>query len=227
MSSPRDRNIILLSGIFVASLVAANLLGSKLIVLYGITLSVGVFIIPVTFLMTDLLGELYGKDVAGETVKIGLWLLVYTLFFVWLGGLFPASPRRDLTEAYQQMFSLAPRMILASIIAYLASQFLDVKVFHYLKTKTNDKHLWLRNNVSTMLSQAVDTFVFFVIFLVGVLPAIEIVKAGIAVYLFKVIIAALDTPFIYIGKRLLQIDETNATHKNVTLATASCETHPN
>jgi uncharacterized integral membrane protein (TIGR00697 family) len=195
----RERNIILLSGIFVTSLVTANLLGSKLIEIFGIKVSVGVFIIPVTFLVTDLLSELYGKEVAKRTVVTGIVIQLYALVLVWLGGLIPSLPERNLDPAYQAMFSLTPNMIMASIIAYCISQSLDVRIYHWIKNKTQNKHLWLRNNGSTLIAQLVDTSIFVTIFLFQELTFIERLETIIGIYFFKVTLAALDTPFVYLG----------------------------
>ena len=195
----KNKSLVILSSIFIASLVTANLIGSKLFILFGVTVSAGIIVLPVTFLVTDIMSEIFGKKITQQVVITGIIIQVYVLIVVYLGGLFPADPRRDLTEAYNQMFSLTPRMVLASIVAYSVSQNLDVLVFHYLKEKFGGAKLWLRNNLSTMLSQAVDSFIFLGIFLGGILSLEDWIKTYISLYLLKVLFAALDTPLCYLG----------------------------
>jgi hypothetical protein len=200
----QQRNIILLSGLFIASLVTANMIGSKLVVVFGITVSIGAFIIPVTFVLTDLMTELYGKKLVSTVVFIGVFIQLYVLALVWLGGLIPSAASRNLDLAYAQMFSLTPRMIVASIIAYTISQVLDIKIFLWIKKKTQGKHLWLRNNVSSMLSLLLDSFVFIFIFLYGILPIPELVKTSFSIFLIKILMTVCDTPFVYLGKYCLE-----------------------
>lgn len=200
----RERNIILLSSIFVASLVTANLLGSKLVSIWGITVSIGVFIIPVTFVTIDLLTELYGREIATTTVIIGLAIQLYVLLLIYLGELIPCIPSRDINKAYEQMFALTPRMILASITAYTASQYVGVRIYSLCKKFTEGKYLWLRNNTAGIVSQFIDVSIFMFIFLYSVIPTIEIIKTGIAIFFVKIILTLCDTPFVYLGKYILE-----------------------
>ena len=145
------------------------------------------------------MSEIFGKKITQRVVVTGIIIQIYVLVVVYLGGLMPADPQRDLTEAYAQMFSLTPRMVLASIAAYSVSQTLDVWVFHYLKERFQGGKLWLRNNISTMVSQSVDSLIFLGIFLGGILSVEEWIKTYISLYLLKVVFAAIDTPFCYLG----------------------------
>ncbi len=198
------RNILLLSGLFIASLVTANMIGSKLVLVCGVTVSLGAFIIPMTFVLTDLLTELYGKKMASLVVLIGVFVQLYVLLLVWLGRLIPSIETRNLDLAYEQMFSLTPRMILASIVAYTISQLLDVQIFLWLKNKTEGKHLWLRNNVSSIISLFLDSFIFIFLFLYGILPIQELVKTSLSISFIKLLLTVCDTPFVYLGKFLLE-----------------------
>jgi len=198
------KSLLILSGLFVASLITANLIGSKLVLIGGFTLSAGILVIPVSFLVCDLISEMFGARIASFVVLVGLAVQLYALFFVELGALLPAAPRRDLTEAYNAMYSLTPRMVLASITAYTVSQLVDVRIFHFIKKKTGVRHLWLRKNVSTLAGQALDTCLFIIIFLGGVIPTHELLMAMIPPFVLKTLVAWTDTPFVYLGLKLLR-----------------------
>ena len=195
----RDNALIPLTALFIASLVTANLIGSKLVVIGGFTISAGILVFPFTCFAADLINEIYGAPTARYVVITGLFIQVYVLFFVQVGAWLPAAPRRDLTEAYAQMYSLTPRMVLASIAAYTVSQLSDVQIFAAVKRITGKRHMWLRKNLSTFIGQFIDTAVFIGIFLGGVLPFPDLVKAFIPSFGVKVIMAALDTPLMYAG----------------------------
>lgn len=195
----RDRALIALTALFIASLVTANLIGSKLVVLGGFTVSAGLLVFPFACFAMDLINELHGAPTARQVVLVGLAVQVYVLFFVQVGAWLPAAPRRDLSEAYAQMYSLTPRMVLASIAAYTVSQLSDVQIFAAVKRLTGVRHMWLRKNLSTLIGQAIDTAVFLIVFLGGVLPFPELAKAFIPSFGLKMIMAMLDTPLMYAG----------------------------
>ena len=151
-----------------------------------------------TFLVTDLISELYGQRKANLVVFSGFIASMFVLFFLWLGGQFnsiPGSPVGD--PIYNIVFQNAWRIIAASMVAYLFAQFIDVKIFHFWKRLTNGKHLWLRNNGSTVISQLVDTTLVVSILFVGVWDSSQIINAIIDGWLFKMLMAFIDTPIIY------------------------------
>ena len=123
---------------------------------------------------------------------------MFVLLFLWLGGQFNAIPDSIVNDdTYNNVFQNAWRIIAASMIAYLFAQFIDVRIFHFWKRLTNGKHLWLRNNGSTIASQLVDTTLVVMILFVGVWEPRKIVSAIIDGWLFKMLMAAIDTPIIY------------------------------
>lgn len=199
MNSKLSQSFILLTALFIASLITSTLLGSKLLLIHGITVSAGLFIFPFTFVTSEIVTEVHGPKSARFLVTTGIFVQLYVLFFVWLGGVFPASPVRDLTVPYQQLFSLAPRMVIASIVAYFVSQFLDIEVFQRLKLATRGKFLWLRANLASYVSQALDTALFTFIFLGGVVPWRDLVLTGLTSYFVKIAVGTLDTPLVYLG----------------------------
>ncbi len=211
MNTRSAQGFILFTAIFIASLVTSTLLGSKLLLIGGVTISAGLFIFPFTFVANEIVTEVYGTKTARFLVSCGIVIQLYVLFFVWLGGAIPASPARDLTEPYRQMFSLAPRMVIASIVAYLCSQFLDIEVFHRIRKLTHGRFLWLRANLASYISQALDTTVFTLIFLYGIVPLSDLFLTGLTSYVVKVIVCTLDTPLVYLGVKVAKkLDQKNA-----------------
>ncbi|MFM1875023.1 MAG: hypothetical protein RL266_760 [Bacteroidota bacterium] len=202
---------LILAGIFIASLVSCNLIFQKFFIweafgLYTFEISVGILPYPITFLVTDLISEIYGLKRANRMVMAGLISSIFVLGVVTLADLVPAtswSPVGD--DEFRKVFGLTTVSVGASMAAYLAAQFIDIRLFHFWKRVTNGKHLWIRNNFSTMTSQLVDTAV--VVGLLCTVGAIEWERFGtllVAGWLFKAIIAALDTPFLYLGTWIIR-----------------------
>lgn len=148
----------------------------------------------ITFAVTDIISELYGRKSAEIAVRSGFLCKIVTVCFlqlcIWAE---PADSWRH-QEAYQQTFGLAPRILLGGLTAYLISQHLDVWIFHFVRGRTGPKHLWLRNNCSTLVSQFADTLIFVAIAFFGVVP---LIPAIVGQYLVKVLIAAVDTVIVY------------------------------
>ena len=198
----RDQFYLVLSGIFIASLVTCNLIANKFV---SVDLGFKVFIVsagilpyPLTFLVTDLISELYGQRKANLVVFSGFVASVFVLIFLWLGSQFSAisgSIVDDIT--YDSVFQNAWRLIAASMVAYLFAQFVDVRIFHFWKRLTKGKHLWLRNNGSTIASQFIDTSLVVCILFVGVWESDQIYSAILDGWLFKMLMAFIDTPIIY------------------------------
>ena len=195
---------LVLSGIFIASLVTSNLIFQKFFTWdpfgwYNFEISVGIIPYPVTFLVTDIISEIYGKKMANRIVMTGLFASVFTLLIVLLADLSAATPWSPVNDGeFHHVFGVTFIGVGASMAAYLTAQFIDVQLFHFWKRLTKGKYLWLRNNASTVTSQFIDTFT--VLFLLCSFGLIEwslffvLLANG---FLFKVIVAALDTPVIY------------------------------
>lgn len=198
----KDQLYIFLCAIFISSLVTCNLIANKFVTVdLGFKIfivSAGILPYPLTFLVTDLISELYGQKKANIVVFSGFIASMFVLLFLWLGGQFNAIPDSIVNDdTYNNVFQNAWRIIAASMIAYLFAQFIDVRIFHFWKRLTNGKHLWLRNNGSTIASQLVDTTLVVMILFVGVWESSMIVSAIIDGWLFKMLMAAFDTPIIY------------------------------
>lgn len=203
---PIDYKTQLLLTIFVSCLLLGNLLGSKLIEIFGIVTSVGLFGYPPTFLITDIVEEVRGKEATKIFVHAGFLALCVAVFFVFISTGLPSSTLYPHNEAYQHVFSNSLRMILASMTAFIISQYHDIWAFNFWKKKTNGKHLWLRNNLSTIVSQLLDSTVFtFVAFYHATpeLGAMSVFYMILPLWALKIIFALLDTPFVYLGVRWL------------------------
>ena len=198
----KDKFYIILAGIFIASLVTCNLIANKFVTVdlgfKVFIVSAGILPYPLTFLVTDLISELYGQRKANLVVFSGFIASMFVLLFLWLGGQFNAIPSSIVgDDIYNMVFQNAWRIIAASMVAYLFAQFIDVKIFHFWKKLTNGKHLWLRNNGSTVASQLVDTTLVICILFVGVWETNQIFSAIVDGWLFKMLMAFIDTPIIY------------------------------
>ena len=231
-----DLVFLILSGFFLGSLTLLNVLGTSRFLDYSFTIfnfkipfeiAIGVLPYPVTFLCTDLISELFGKKQANRVVWMGLMLNIWVFFFVWLAGYLDSPdlnngiPTIGLINgevnipndyAFYQIRKLTMGATAASMIAYISAQFIDVHIFHFLKKKTKGKKLWLRNNVSTVFSQLIDSVAVILIthYLVNGLPVdlngelthslIYFILSG---YLFKLLFALVDTiPFYWLTHAL-------------------------
>lgn len=207
----QNKKTDLLLAIFITALICANVLGVKITTVLGISVSVGIFMFPITFLITDVIEEVHGKEKTKTFIKAGAIALIivfaYTALSVWLS----ADQRYPHGEAYATIFGSTLRMLFASLIAFLISQYHDIWAFNFWKTKTKGKHLWLRNNASTIVSQLFDSTIFMFIAFYAVAPkfdALFIIQLIIPYWIFKIIIAAIDTPFCYLGVKWLKKNKT-------------------
>jgi len=212
----RENVFLILSGLFLGTLTMLNIIGitrfvdlSFTLPLFDVTipmpLAVGVLPYPVTFLCTDFISELYGRRRANHVVMIGLGLNMWVVFILWLGGALPGSK----SAVYDGLQTAAFSAVWASMIAYLVAQFLDVELFHFWKRVTRGKHLWLRNNGSTLISQLVDTIAVILAthYLARGLPGIDegaaiipqLMTFILSGYTFKLVVALADTLPFYLG----------------------------
>ncbi len=193
----------ILFAIFIALLIGMNLLGAKIIPLWSVfSASVGIFMVPLSFLATDIVEEVYGKKIARQFVLAGMIAILVIMLFVALFVALPPHARFTNNEAYVAVFKSSLRIMAASIIAFLLSQFHDVWSFGLWKEKTHGKFLWLRTNASTVVSQAIDTFLFMMIAFYQMTPKFTFAFVmGIAIpyYIFKVVFGAVSSPLVYLG----------------------------
>ncbi len=191
----------LATAVFVAGYLAANILGTKITTILGVSMSVGIFAYPLTFMITDAVSEVYGKQKAKQIVWAAVLAQILVLILIYISIKMPASERYALNAQYTTIFSGSLRMIIASLIAFIISQAHDIWAFDFLKKKTKGKYLWLRNNLSTYVSQAIDTLLFMFIAFYGISAKFDtafILQLSLSYWLIKIIFATLDTPFVYL-----------------------------
>ena len=192
--------LLILTGLFVICLGAANILSAgKLISIFGRTIDAGIIAYPLTFLFTDTISEVWGKKTARSVIWVGFFSNILLMFLIWIGGLLPPSPIWGDQQAFQTVLGAVPRIVIASLVAFLISQHHDVFAFNFWRNKTQGRWLWLRNNLSTGVSQAIDTVIFGIIAFYGVVPFNVLVGEIMLVqYVIKIAVALLDTPFCYL-----------------------------
>ncbi len=199
-----DKKEFFLFALYITGMIVVNTVGSKIISLFGVRVSVGIFFMPVLFLVTDIVGEVKGHQHASLFVKYSIIMLV--ILFVVTGLFVQIKPHEtwDLQSQYQQIFGMSMRMSLASLISFAISQTIDISIFLQFKKLNKGKMLWLRNNLSTMTSQFIDTVIFMFIAFYHLTPkftAAYVFSLIIPPYwLFKVLFALIDTPpLCYVG----------------------------
>lgn len=193
-------------GIFVGSLISANLIGLKIADFGIFQASVGILLFPILFLVTDIVEEVHGKKKAQEFVFIGFVTLILVLIITVIAVILPFAERSLVKDEYTTIFSTTIRIFIASITAFLVAQLHDVWAFNFWKQKTKGKYLWLRNNLSTIVSQFLDTTLFMFIAFYNISPKFNVEYTFtliIPYWLVKVLFALFDTPFCYLGVRWL------------------------
>lgn len=195
---------LVLATLFITSLVVSNLIFQKFFYWepfgwYRFEISVGILPYPITFLITDTISEIYGRKKANQVVITGIFASVFSMGIIFLANHAPAIPNSAINdETFSKVFGLSPLGVLASMLAYLTAQFIDIRIYHFWKNYTQGKHLWLRNNFSTFTSQLVDTsLVVGLLCLFNVFPWSSFLPFVISGFLFKAIVALLDTPILY------------------------------
>ena len=189
-----ETGFVILTAVFVASLVIASVLASKIIQVWAFYVPAGVLAYSLTFLCTDIVGEVYGKDASRKVVLSGFIALVAVLLLTQVSLVWTAAPFWQNQDAFNSVLGATNRIIIASLVAYIISQYTDVWVFSRLKAMTNGRFFWLRNNGSTALSQLIDSVIFISIAFYGVMPLFELI---IGQWVIKLLIALLDTPIAY------------------------------
>lgn len=196
----------------ILGILLANLQGPKLTMIWlpfigELQTSMGVILYSGIYFATDLLNEKYGKQDANLAVQLGFLTSIIIVVMMSLSLMFLPSTdpetrqfSLDVHQAFTTLFNFTPRFVFGSLLAYYISQTFDVWMFQYIREKTGGRHLWIRNNVSTICSQAIDTFVYSLVVWWGIVELPTAIMLGLAKYLLKIIIAVIDTPFIYLGR---------------------------
>ncbi len=191
-----------LYAMIVMNIIICNLQVMKVITIFGMTTTLGNILYASIFFSTDVLSELYGKKEARTGVWLGFGMLVLATIYMQIALLFSPAATDFIHPALAQIFSLYPRVVVGSLVAYLLSQLHDVWAYHFWKVRARGRFLWLRNNASTIVSQALDTIVFVSIAFWGMFPLADFFQILLTTYILKFAVAVADTPFIYIARRL-------------------------
>ena len=186
-----------------------NIAVCKTIDLFGVSTTAGNVLYASTFLVTDILSEKYGKKEATKAVKYSFAIMLLWLLGTQLNLMYMPNANDYISPSLQVVFGLVPRITIASLIGFVCSQNIDVFLYHFIWSKTgeNTKKLWLRNNGSTLISQAIDTVIFTTLAFWGVYPTEVFISILITTYVFKAIVALLDTPFIYLARKIAPMEE--------------------
>lgn len=200
--------LLYLNGAFVGLLILSNILAVKLFSINEwAVLPAAVIVYVFTFPITDTIAEVYGKEAARQTVTAGFITQLCALAFIFFAIHLPAAPFFANQESFEAIFSAGFRVTLASLVSYSISQNLDVTIFHRLKQRHGESRLWLRNNASTMSSQLVDTSIFITIAFYGTMPIGALLGMIATQYVFKLLVAAADTPFVYLLVKLCRREQ--------------------
>ena len=199
----KDFVFVILAGIFITNAVTAELIGGKLIQIGPFVMSIGILPWPIVFLTTDLINEYFGEKGVKKLSLITACLIAYAFVILLVSIGIPAakgiSPVSN--EQFQAVFGQSMWIIVGSIIAFMFSQLIDVTVFWFFKNKTGDQKIWLRTTGSTIISQLFDSFIVLGIafWLPGKINFDTFISSALTGYTFKLIIAIVLTPLIYLG----------------------------
>jgi uncharacterized integral membrane protein (TIGR00697 family) len=215
----RQRAYVYLAGIFVTCLLVADITGGKFFHIHlfdigefqFVTHSTGMLAFPITFLLTDLVNEYYGRRGAVRLTILGLFMAALAFALILAARHMPVAPNSPIPqEAFESVFKVSNRLYVASLTAYLIGQLCDISIFQFIKRRTGDRLVWLRATGSTMVSQAIDSFTVSYILMVGTMhadgtPATfpEILEIAATGYILKFFLAIALTPLIYLGRRIL------------------------
>ena len=205
--SKKDTVYVILAGIFITNAIVAELIGGKLIDVGSAVMSIGILPWPIVFITTDLINEYFGEKGVKKLSLITAGLIAYTFFILYFAMKIPSTGISSVsTEQFNAVFGQSQLIIIGSIVAFLASQLIDVTIFHFVKKRTGNKMIWLRSTGSTAISQFFDSFIVLGIafYLPGIMDFETYVLSGLTGYTVKLAIAVLMTPLIYVGHFIIE-----------------------
>ncbi len=205
--SKKDTVYVILAGIFITNAIVAELIGGKLIDVGSAVMSIGILPWPIVFITTDLINEYFGEKGVKKLSLITAGLIAYTFFILYFAMKIPSTEISSVsTEQFNAVFGQSQLIIVGSIVAFLASQLIDVTIFHFVKKRTGNKMIWLRSTGSTAISQFFDSFIVLGIafYLPGIMDFETYVISGLTGYTVKLVIAVLMTPLIYLGHFIIE-----------------------
>ena len=206
LSDSAVRKLFVCLAIYLTALFSANTLGLKIMpFIFETHLSVAVFSFPIVFMMTDVVGEVFGRKFARLFVLCGF---ISTILFIGYSFLSISMPWSDAAEwvhkSYDQVFGMSIRIAIASVVAFIVGEYQDVVAFFFIKDRFEKQGFWLRANISNIWSQLLDSALFMVIAFYGSYPTPVLINIIITWWLYKVLIGFLFTPISYLGIHLLR-----------------------
>ena len=183
---------------FATVLLVANIVAGKIFSIGDWSMSAGIIAYPLTFLLTDTIAEVYGRKATTRVVWFGFACSLLMTLLIYIVKVLPVAADSIVNQAsYDNVLGNVPRIVFASMVAYLVAQNHDVFAFHFWRRKTNGRHLWFRNNASTAVSQLMDTALFVSIAFWGILPAGVLLSIFVVEYIVKILFSLVDTPLVY------------------------------
>lgn len=182
--------------------ILANIQVSKCINIFGISGTLGNVMFASIFLATDILSECYGEEEAKKGVYIGLFSVLVYLICMQISLFFKPNDIDIVQSSMSTLFGLAPRICISSVVMFFIANIADVKIYNVLKKKDNDKKLWFRNNMSTIICNCLENFGFVFLAFIFTYPIMDILEIAISTCIIEIIIAICDTPFLYLSKRI-------------------------
>lgn len=198
---------MIIVALFVTSLITANITAVKLVNLFGFILPAAILIFPLSYIIGDVLTEVYGYGQARRVIWLGFFCNFITVLAIWMGQLLPAASFWNGQEAYQRILGYTPRLLLASFLAYLAGEFANSFVLAKMKIATGGRWLWMRTIGSTLVGQGIDSLVFITLAFVGTIPVSALVLTIVTQWLAKSIYEAAVTPLTYVVVKFLKRKE--------------------
>lgn len=206
--SKKDTVYIILAGIFITNAIVAELIGGKLIEIGPFIMSIGILPWPIVFITTDIINEHFGRNGVKKLSFITAGLIAYCILILFIGTKIPALITKETVndEQFYAVFGQGLFIMVASLIAFLVSQLIDVSIFWFLRNKTGKKMIWLRSTGSTVVSQLIDSFIVsgIAFWMTGKITTEQYLNMSLSGYTFKLIVAILLTPLIYLGHYLIE-----------------------
>jgi queuosine precursor transporter len=182
---------------FIVSLLAANIVGVKLIQVGAFVIPAGTIIFPISYVVNDVLTEVYGFKAARRVIWLGFFSNLFLVLVIYIAQILPSAPFWDGQQAYERILGFAPRILLASFLAYLAGSFANAWVMARMKTLTKERWLWSRTIGSTVLGEGIDSFIFMLVAFSGTVPTQGWVNSAITIWFLKTLYETLATPLTY------------------------------
>jgi queuosine precursor transporter len=189
---------VIIVAVFITCLITANITAVKLVTIFGLILPAGVFVFPISYIVGDVLTEVYGFQRARRVIWLGFFCNLIAVLAIWFGGIMPAAPFWKAQGAYEIILGYTPRLLAASFLAYLIGEFTNSIVLAKMKVATNGRWLWSRTIGSTLVGQGLDSLVFVLVAFFGTIPLTGLVVAIFSQWLFKSIYEAAATPLTYL-----------------------------